>query len=198
MKNFQKLSVCFLFLVFKILNDKWSNNTGEKIEGADQQTTTDSSVGRAEDCIKDDILRSLVRVRVGGWHEKVFFEINLTNFLEGFFWRSRTIFTISLNKWSKRAKKQKIFDLTNHEKPLSKFLSVFFHLVNNVFRWKMIKQPPENTSADSSVGRAEDCRKTDILSSLVRVRVGGWHHLLFDNNCRKLLYFSKLKLCRKI
>ena len=64
-----KLSVCFLFLVVKVLNKKWSNKTGEKIEAADEQTTTDSSVGRAEDCRKADILRSLVRVHVGGWHE---------------------------------------------------------------------------------------------------------------------------------
>ena len=42
---------------------------GEQIKVADTQTTADSSVGRAEDCRKTDILRSLVRVRVGGWHE---------------------------------------------------------------------------------------------------------------------------------
>ena len=64
-----KLSVCFLFLVVKVLNDKWSNKTGEKIEAADEQTTTDISIGRAEDCRKADILRSLVRVHVGGRHE---------------------------------------------------------------------------------------------------------------------------------
>ena len=58
---------------------------GEQIRRADIQTTAYSSVGRAEDCRKDDILRSLDRVRVGGWHEKVFFETNLTNFLEGYF-----------------------------------------------------------------------------------------------------------------
>ena len=29
-KTFIKLSVCFLFLVVKVLNDKWSNKTGEK------------------------------------------------------------------------------------------------------------------------------------------------------------------------
>ena len=68
-KTFIKLSVCFLFLVFKVLNDKWSNETGQQIKAADTQTTADSSVGRAEDCRKDDILRSLVQVRVGGWHE---------------------------------------------------------------------------------------------------------------------------------
>ena len=42
---------------------------GLQIKAADIQTTADSSVGRAEDCRKDDILRSLVRVRVGGWRE---------------------------------------------------------------------------------------------------------------------------------
>ena len=41
-----KLYVCFLFLVVKVLNDKGSNKTGGKIEAADEQTTTDSSVGR--------------------------------------------------------------------------------------------------------------------------------------------------------
>ena len=46
----------------------------EKIKAADKQTTTDSSVARAEDCRKADIPRSLVRGPVGGWHEKVFFE----------------------------------------------------------------------------------------------------------------------------
>ena len=60
-----KLYVCFLFLVVKVLNDKGSNKTGGKIEAADEQTTTDSSVGRAEDCRKADILR----VHIGGWHE---------------------------------------------------------------------------------------------------------------------------------
>ena len=38
----------------------------EQIKAAEKQTTADSSVGRAEDCRKTDILRSLVRVRVGG------------------------------------------------------------------------------------------------------------------------------------
>ena len=42
---------------------------GEQIKAADIQTTAVSPVGRAEDCRKYDILRSLVRVRVGGWHE---------------------------------------------------------------------------------------------------------------------------------
>ena len=29
------LSVCFLFLLVKVLNDNWSNKTGQKIEAAD-------------------------------------------------------------------------------------------------------------------------------------------------------------------
>ena len=103
-KTFMKLSVCFLFLVFKVLNDKWSNNTGEKIEAADQQTTTESSIGRAEDCRKDDNLRFLIRVRVGGRHKKVFFETNLTNFLEVFFEDPEQF---SLLVWTNDQKEQK-------------------------------------------------------------------------------------------
>ena len=64
--------------------------------------------------------------------------------------------------------------------------------------WRKIEAADEQTTTDSSVGRAEDCRKTDILRSQVRVRVGGWHQLLFNNDCRKFLYCSKLKLCQKI
>ena len=89
---------------------------------------------------------------------------------------------------------------------INKIFCLFSSLRSQGFQMKkdqtiaeeQIKAAEKQTTADSSVGRAEDCRKTDILRSLVRVRVGGWHNLLFDNNCRKLLYFSKLKLCRKI
>ena len=140
-----------------------------KIEAADQQITTDSSVGRAEDCRKADILRSLVRGRVGGWHEKVFFETKLNEHFRRSFFEDPE--QISLIVWTDDQKEQK--------KNKKIFCLFFFHLVNKVFRWKMIKQSPENTSADSSVGRAEDCRKTDILRSLVRVRVGGWHEKFF-------------------
>ena len=52
---------------------------GEQIKAADKQTTADSSVGRAEDCRKDDIHRSLVRVRFGRWH-KISEKINKTHF----------------------------------------------------------------------------------------------------------------------
>ena len=42
---------------------------GQQIKAADTQTSADSSVGRAEDYRKADILKSLVRIRVCGWHE---------------------------------------------------------------------------------------------------------------------------------
>ena len=74
----------------------------------------------------------------------------------------------SLLVWTndqKEQKKAKIFLFNESWKTLIKVSVCFFHLVNNVFRWKRIKQSPENTSADSSVGRAEHCRKTDILRS---------------------------------
>ena len=53
----------------------------EKIKAADQQTTTDSSVARAEDCRKADILRSLVRGRVGGWYAGNFFTVQNWNYV---------------------------------------------------------------------------------------------------------------------
>ena len=123
-----KLSVCFLFLVVKVLNDKWSNETGEKIEAADEQITTDSSVGRAEDYRKADVLRSLVRVRVGEWHEKVFFETKFNEHFRRLFFEDPE--QLSLMVWTddqkEQQKKQKKFYLTNHEKPSSKFMSVLF------------------------------------------------------------------------
>ena len=55
--------------------------------------------------------------------------------------------------------------------------------------WKKMEAADQQTTTDSTVGRADDCRKADMLRSLVRVRDGGWHHLLFDNNWREFLYF---------
>ena len=151
----------------------------EKLKAADQQTTTDSSVARAEDCRKADILRSLVRGRVGGWYEKVFFETKINEqFSRSFFEDPEQFSLIVWTDDQKEQKKTKKILFNESWKTLIKISVCFlFHLVNKIFRSKMIKQPPENTSADSSVGRAEDCRKTDILRSLVRVRVGGWHQL---------------------
>ena len=99
-----KLSVCFLFLVVKVLNDNWSNKTGQKIEAADEQTTTDSSVGRAEDCRKTDILRSLVRVRFGGWQGKVFFETKFNEHFRRLFFEDLEQF--SLLVWTNVQKEQ--------------------------------------------------------------------------------------------
>ena len=42
-----------------------------------------------------------------------------------------------------------------------------------------------NSSADSSVGRAEDCREAEILRSLVRVRVGGETLFLYYQNSQE-------------
>ena len=46
--------------------------------------------------------------------------------------------------------------------------------------WTEKRSGYQQTTTDSSVGRAEDGRKVDMLKSLVRVRVGGWNHLLFE------------------
>ena len=53
-------------------------------------------------------------------------------------------------------------------------------------------------SADSSVGRAEDYRKADILRSLVRIRVCGWHEISEKVSKRNLIYFSKFKIKIKL
>ena len=113
------------------------------IEQSPESTSADSSVGRAEDCRKADILRSLVRVRVGGWHEKVFFETKFSEHFRRLFFEDPEQF--SLNKWSKRAKK-KFFKFKIMKNPYQNFCLFFFHLVNKVFRWKKIKQSPENKS----------------------------------------------------
>ena len=70
--------------------------------------------------------------------------------------------------------------------------------MKKVFWWKKIKSSPQIKSADSSVGRAEDCRKTYILRSLVRVWVCGSNQTLFDNSCRKLLTLQNRKKGEKI
>ena len=70
MKNFIKIFCLFSSRRsqgFQIKKDL--TIAGEKVKAADIQASTDSSVGRAEDCRKADTLRSPVRVRVGGWHE---------------------------------------------------------------------------------------------------------------------------------
>ena len=80
-------------------------------------------------------------------------------------------------------------------KNINKIFSLFSSLCSQGFQvkkdqtiaWEQIKAADKQTTADSSVGRAEDCRKTDILRSLVRVRVGGWHEFSEKKHYETLL-----------
>ena len=104
MKNFNETFCMFSLprsqgFKWQIIKQDW-----RKIEAADQQTTIDSSVGRAEDCRKAEILRSLVRGRVGGWHEKVFFETKFNEHFRRSFFEDPEQF--SLIVWTNDQKEQ--------------------------------------------------------------------------------------------
>ena len=104
-KTLIKFSVCFLHFVVKVFRSKKDQTiVGEQIKAADKQTTADSSVGRAEDCRKTDILRSLVRVRFGGWQEKVFFETKFNEHIRRLFFED--LEQISLLVWTNVQKEQ--------------------------------------------------------------------------------------------
>ena len=64
--------------------------------------------------------------------------------------------------------------------------------------WTKKRSGCHQTTIESLVGRAEDCRKADMLKSLVRFHVGGWHEISEKVSYRNMIYFSKFQLKVKL